>query len=177
MMSLGKFICLLSRRSSRADRLSDGTKCDFSNERKKKPQTVDLLCSRPCGTEPTTGGMVKNKQRNNGPFESYINKVDFGREQIFGVRCWLGHFLSLRSHGCCVLAQRGGSCAIVLTENMFFSSCVTQRRLKCLWVPFSFFLFLTPLPTSPPSCCTSPGTHVRMVPLSMWPSWVLFVRK
>lgn len=84
--------------------------------------------------------------------------------------------LSLRSHGCCVLAQRGGSCAIVLTENMFFSSCVTERRLKCLWVPFFFSPRLTP-PLPSPSCCTSPGTHVREVPLSMWPSWVLFVRK
>lgn len=36
-----------------------------------------------------------------------------------------------------VLAQRGGSCSIVLTENMFSSSCITQPVSTAL-----FFLWL-----------------------------------
>lgn len=37
-----------------------------------------------------------------------------------------------------VLAQRGGSCSIVLTENMFFSSCITRPVSNALF----FFSFL-----------------------------------
>lgn len=45
----------------------------------------------------------------------------------------------LCNHMASVLAQRGGSCSIVLTENMFFSSCITQPFSKAL---FFFALLL-----------------------------------
>lgn len=39
---------------------------------------------------PLQAKWVKTNKKNNGPFESHINKVDFGHEQIFGVRRSLG---------------------------------------------------------------------------------------
>lgn len=46
-----------------------------------------------------------------------------------------------------VLAQRGGSSSIVLTENMFSSSCITQAvSSEMLWgFSFFFFFFFSPL--------------------------------
>lgn len=42
--------------------------------------------------------------------------------------------LSLGNHMAAVLAQRGGSCSIVLTENMFSSSCIIQPLDCCFFL-------------------------------------------
>lgn len=105
----------------------------ITNSWQEKPsaESKKQLCSSKLSKGEITAAVIRCKHV----------KVGSSRRTFTRKRSW--NQISLRrSITWPVLAQRGGSCSIVLTENMFSSSCVILPASTPLGFFFFFFFFL-----------------------------------
>lgn len=109
----------------------------FSGVQHKQLLNDNGAISFNCGFNLLETSVLKNPS---SVFLSHVDLVSLGYADVKKKSVVLGNRMVP------VLPQRGGSCSIVLTVNMFSSSSIAQHVSNAVF----FFSF----------CCTRPGTHV-----------------